>query len=174
MASTFTSFASQITFAANKAMSYIMNTNAVNVVKVRKIAVKNNQTSSVTGVICQLELRKYSTALTFTGNTSITPTSLDSANTALTGTITAGSATTIATGTLLGTLDRMFWSSDEPAISTATNDELQCLNGLTTLYEWIPHSDVQPITLRENQALVVFNTTGAAGLLDTIITFTVE
>jgi hypothetical protein len=175
MADTWNLFCSQVAFAASKPMCYIKNADATLVVKIRRIRVRNNQTGAVTGVVCQLELRKYNTSFTPGTNVPVTPTKLDSSIAgAMDADITMGNATSISAGTLEGTLDRMFWSSDEPSISTATNDELQVLSGLTTLYEWIPHSDVQPLTLRQNETMVVFNTTGAAGLLDTIVEFTVE
>jgi hypothetical protein len=71
---------------------------------------------------------------------------------------------------------RVFWSSDEPAASAATNDELQNYVPLNTIYEWQPHSDVQPITIRNGQCLLLFNvTTGTpAGTMDIYITFTKE
>jgi hypothetical protein len=77
-------------------------------------------------------------------------------------------------GTLTGVSKRVFWSSDEPAISSATSDELECVLPLNVIYEWQPHSDIQPITLRNGQGLVLFNVTGAAGLVDVYVEYTKE
>ena len=170
MAQTFNAHFSGVAFAATKNMASIINQHATEVLKIRKIYLVNAQTAAVTGVVCSIELRKYSAA-TLTGPTAITPTSLDSTNTAPT-TAVYGHAGTI--GGTPATLRRIIWSSDEAAVSAATSDELENFLPLNVLYEWQPHSDVQPITLRQNESVMVYNVSGAAGLLDVVIEFTKE
>ena len=170
MASTFNAFYGGVAFAATKNMAAVLNGHATEVIKIRRITLFNSQTSAVTGVVCQIELRTY-TSGTLTTPTSVTPTSYDSTNAAAT-TLTTAHAGTI--GGTASTLRRIIWSSDEAAASTATSDELENLPPLNVLYEWQPHSDVQPITLRQNQMVMVYNVSGAAGLLDVAIEYTVE
>lgn len=172
MAQTFTAYFNGIAFAAGKAMAALLNTHASELIKIRQVGLLNAQTAAVTGVLCQLEMRWYPATATYTGSTAVTPVSHDSTNTAA-GALTCGHNGT-AGGSTPVVLRRIFWSSDEAAISAATSDELETYVPLNTIYEWQPHSDIQPITLRQNQMLTLHNTTGAAGLLDVWITFTKE
>jgi hypothetical protein len=170
MAQTFNAYYGAVAFAATKNMAAILNGHATEVLKIRRITLCNAQTAAVTGVVCSIELRRYTTG-TLTGPTAITPTSYDTTNTAPT-TATYGHAGTI--GGTSATLRRIIWSSDEAAVSSATSDELENFPALNVLYEWQPHSDVQPITLRQNEMIMVYNVSGAAGLLDVWIEFTKE
>lgn len=173
MAQTFTAYYSAVTFAASKNMGAILNGHATEVLKIRRVGLLNAQTAAVVGVLCQLEMRAYQTGSPgLTAPTAVTPTSHDTTNTAPT-TATYGHAGTIA-GTPL-TLRRVFWSSDEAAISTATSDELETFVPLNIIFDaGYGDSNVQPLTLRQTQMAMVFNTTGAVGLLDTWIEFTKE
>lgn len=173
MAQTFTAYYPAVAFAANKNMAGIINGHASEILKIRRIGLLNTQTAAVTGVICQLEVRLYTGTPSLAGNTGVTPTSHDSTNSAPT-TATYGHAGTVA-GTLAGTFRRVFWSSDEPAISTATSDELECFVPFNIIFDaGYGDTNVQPLTLRQNEMVLVFNTTGAAGTLDTWIEFTKE
>jgi hypothetical protein len=70
-------------------------------------------------------------------------------------------------------LRRIYWSSDEPAISSATSDELECFVPLNVIWDaGYGDSGVQRLTLRTDQGVVLYNTVGAAGLLDSWIEFT--
>lgn len=173
MAQTFTAYYSGVAFAASKNMAAVLNGHATEVLKIRRVGLLNAQTAAVTGVLCQLEMRGYFAGSPgLTTPTAVTPTSHDTNNTAPT-TATYGHAGTIA-GTAT-TFRRVFWSSDEAAISTATIDELETFVPLNTIFDaGYGDSNVQPMTLRQNQMALVFNTTGAAGLLDTWIEFTKE
>ena len=163
MAQTFTAYYSGIAFAASKNMAAVLNSHATEVLKIRRVGLLNAQTAAVTGVLCQLEMRGYFAGSPgLTTPTAVTPTSHDTTNTAPT-TATYGHAGTI------------FWSSDEAAISTATIDELETFVPLNIIFDaGYGDSNVQPLTLRQTQMALVFNTTGAAGLLDTWIEFTKE
>lgn len=167
MANTSTSYFSGIAFAASKNMGAILNQHATELIKIRRIGYLNAQTAAVTGVLCQLEVRAYQAGSpNLTGSTAITPVQHDTTNTPFT-TAVVGHAGTIA-GTPL-TLRRVFWSSDEAAISTASNDELETYVPLNIVFDagYGDSTNVQPLTLRQNQMCLNFNTTGAAGLLDT-------
>lgn len=173
MAQTFTCYYSGVAFAASKNMGAVLNSHASEILKIRRVGLLNAQTAAVTGVLCQLEMRAYQTGSPgLTAPTAVTPISHDTTNTAP-ATATYGHAGTIA-GTAL-TLRRVFWSSDEAAISTATSDELETFVPLNIIFDaGYGDSNVQPLTLRQTQMALVFNTTGAAGLLDTWIEFTKE
>lgn len=167
---TFNAHFPAVAFAASKNMAALLNTHASEVIKIRRITLLNPQTAAVTGVVCQIDLRHYISG-TLTSPTAITPTSYDSTNTSP-ASLTVGHAGTI--GGTARTLRRILWSSDEAAVSSATSDELENFVPLNVLYEWQPHSDVQPITLRQNEMIMVFNVSGAAGLLDVVIEYTKE
>ena len=173
MAQSFTAYYSGVTFAASKNMAAVLNTHASEILRIRRVGLLNAQTAAVTGVICQLEMRGYfSGSPGLTSPTAVTPTSHDSTNTA------PASATYGHAGTIAGTATtfrRVFWSSDEAAISSGTLDELETIVPLNIIFDaGYGDSNVQPLTLRQNQMALVFNTTGAAGLLDTWIEFTKE
>ena len=170
MAQTFNACFQGVAFAATKNMGALLNTHASEVIKIRRVTLTNPQTAAVTGVVCQMELRKYASG-TLTTPTAVTPTSYDSTNTS------PASLTVAHAGTIGGTpstLRRFIWSSDEAAVSSATSDELENFIPLNVVYEWQPHSDVQPITLRQNEMFMVYNVSGAAGLLDVVIEYTKE
>jgi len=173
MAETFTAYFSGITFAASKVMAGFLNTHATEIIKIRRVGLLNAQTAAVTGVICQLELRWYPATMTLTGGTTVTPTKHDSTNTSPASlTISHNSTPGGSTGEVVR---RVWWSSDEPAISTGTVDEMEANVPLNVVFDpGYGDSNVQPLTLRQNQGFVVFNTTGAAGLLDTWVEFTRE
>lgn len=171
MAQTWTAYFPGIAFAATKNMAAVLNTHATEVIKIRRIGLLNSQTVGVTGVLCSIEVRKY-TGASLTTPTAVTPTTHDSTNTGPSG-ITVGHAGTIA-GTP-ATLRRIFWSSDEAAISTATSDELETYVPLNIVFDaGYGDSNVQPLTLRQNEMAMVYNVSGAAGLLDVWIEYTKE
>ena len=173
MAETFTAYFSAVSFAAGKAMAAILNSHATEVLKARRIGLLNAQTASVTGVLCQMELRAYGATATYTGSTAAAITSHDSTNTAPSS-YTAGYAGTPG-GSTPTVLRRIFWSSDEAAISAATSDELETYVPLNIIFDaGYGDSNVQPLTRRQNEMVCLYNTTGAAGLLDTWIEFTKE
>jgi|GEM_PF-3591692 len=174
MAQTWTAYYSGVAFAASKNMAAVLNSHASEVLKIRRAGLLNAQTAAVTGVLCQIEARTYQTGSPgLTAPTAITPTSHDTTNTAP-ASATYGHAGTIA-GTAL-TLRRVFWSSDEAAISAATSDELETYVPLNIIFDagYGDSTNVQPLALRQNQMYMHFNTTGAAGLLDSWIEFTKE
>lgn len=170
MAETFAGYYAGVAFAATKNMAALINQHATEKLKIREIALSNAQTAGVTGVVCSMELRHYVSG-TLTTPTNGTLFEFDSANTAPTTYVLAYAGTIGGTPTSWWS---WIWSSDEAAASSATSDELECFTPLNIVYSWIPHSDVQPWTLNQNDMAMVYNVSGAAGLLHTRIIFTKE
>jgi hypothetical protein len=171
MAQTWTAYYSGVAFAATKNMAAVLNQHASEVLRIRRVGLLNAQTAAVTGVLCAIEFRAYFTGSpNLTSPTAVTPVTHDTTNVAPASAV-YGHAGTIA-GTA-STLRRIFWSSDEAAISTATLDELETLVPLNIIWDaGYGDANVQALTLRQNQMAMVFNVSGAAGLLDTWIEFT--
>ena len=171
MAQTFTAYFSGVVFAAGKNMAAVLNQHATEVIKIRRVGLLNAQTVAVTGVLCQLELRLY-TGAGLSAPTAVTPVEHDSTNTLPTTAVYGYAGTPSGTPVVLR---RVFWSSDEAAISTATNDEFETYVPLNIIFDaGYGDANVQPLTLNQNEMVCVYNTTGAAGLLDTWIEFTKE
>jgi hypothetical protein len=170
MANTQTAYFNGIAFAATKNMGAVLNAHATEKIKIRRVGLINAQTAAVTGVACAIELRLY-TGASLSGSTAVTPVKHNS-------TLAAPSSATIGhAGTIGGTpvvLRRVFWSSDEAAISTGTLDEWETLIPMNIIWDAGYYDPtVEPITLNQNEMLMVYNVSGAAGLLDTWIEFTV-
>lgn len=173
MAQTFTAYFPGIAFAAGKAMAGLLNTSGSEVIKIRRIGLLNAQTAAVTGVVCQMELRYYPATATYAGSTTVTSQSHDSTNTA------PASLTVGHNGTPGGSspyvLRRVWWSSDEAAASGATVDEMEANVPLNVIWDaGYGDANVQPLTLRQNEAVVLWNLSGAAGLLDIWVEYTKE
>jgi hypothetical protein len=173
MANTFTLFNQGISFAAGKVMAGIFNEGA-RVLRVRRIGLLNTQTSSVTGVMCQLDVRRYTATATWSGSSAVTPVKHDSNNSALSS-VTAGNSGTPGTSGSTHTFRRVVWSSDEASLSSATADEWECLVPLNIIWDaGYADSNVQPLVIRTDEAVNIYNVSGAAGLLDSWIEFTDE
>jgi hypothetical protein len=156
-------------------MAGVLNHNASQTLAIVRVGFLNTQQVAVTGSATQPEFRIYSgsstNSMTWTGLTAQAPISHDSNNPAM-GSNSIGYAGTPG-GPTARTLRRIFWSSDEPAISTATSDELECYVPLNIIWDaGYGDSGVQRLTLRTDQGAVVYNTVGASGILDTWIEFT--
>jgi hypothetical protein len=170
MANTWTLWVQARSWAAGACMAGIMN-GGTRVLKIRRVGFINNQTVAVTGVITAGELRYYTSA-TWTP-TSVTPIAHDSTNGALSS-VSAGYAGTPG-GTGPTVLRRYTWSSDEPKLTTAQNNEWETLIPLNIIWDaGYGDSNVQPLTLRQNESFIIWNVTGAAGLVDIWIEFTDE
>lgn len=135
------------------------------VLRLARLGMLNNQTAAVTGVACLLEIRKGGTAMTWATPTAVTPITHDSTNSALSS-VTAGHAGTLG-GTAGLAIRRIFWSSDEPSISTATSDELECFVPLNIIWDaGYGDVDVQKLAMRNLESAILYNTTGTAGAAD--------
>ena len=160
-------------FAASTVMAGILNGSTTRTLKIRRIWAFNIQTAAVTGVICQFDLRFRSATAAWASPTSVTPVTHDTGNSALSS-CTAGHAGTPSGGTEY-TFRRFIWSSDEAAASTATSDELECIVPFNLLWDaGYGDVNVQPLTLKQDQMMYIYNVSGAAGLADFAIEFTDE
>ena len=163
MANTWTLNNTGIVFAASKVMSGILNGGA-RVLRIACMGLLNNQTAGVTGVACLMEIRKYPATMTWTP-TAVTPIAHDSTNSALSS-VSAGNSGTPGGSTPV-TLRRIFWSSDEPSISSATSDELECFVPLNVIWDaGYGDAAVQKVAIRTGEGFILYNTTGAVGLVD--------
>lgn len=171
MANTQTVYFSGIAFAATKNMASILNSHATEKIKIRRVGLINAQTANVTGVLCAIQLLRY-TGASLAGSTGVTPVKHDSTDAAPSSVI-IGHA-----GTLGGTpelLRRVFWSSDEAAISTGTLDEWETIIPLNIIWDaGYGDATAEPLVLNQDEMITVYNVSGAAGLLDIWIEFTVE
>jgi len=164
MANSWTGYNQGITFAASKVMMGLFNA-GTRVLRVARAGLLNNQTAGVTGVVCFMEIRRYPATFTWTTPTSVTPVAHDTTNSALSS-VTFGNSGTPG-GSTGAVLRRILWSSDEPAASTATSDELECFVPLNVIWDaGYGDTDVQKLALRQNESLILYSTSGAAGLVD--------
>lgn len=172
MAKTYTASALGIAFASNKSMLAILNAHGTRKVKIYRIWVLNNQTSAVTGVLTTMTVRKLSA---LTGGTAVTPVAHDTSNTS----VDLTSVTCVTNGTATNTSDnawrQIIWSTDEPAVSTATNDEWQCIIPLMLIWDSTGDSNIEPITLNTNEGLSITQPgANTVGVADFFIEFTVS
>jgi hypothetical protein len=169
MANTWTANYQGVAFAATKNMGALLNGGA-RVLRVYRIGALNIQTAAVTGVICLFDVRRYAATAGLTSPTAVTPVSHDSTNAGLTS-VTCGHA-----GTISGTpsvFRRIIWSSDEPKLTTAQNNEWECIVPLNIIWDCgYGDSNCQPLVVRQNEMWMIYNTSGAAGLLDVWVEFT--
>ena len=174
MAKTYTAAATGIAFASQKSMLGLINAHASRDDKIYRAWVLNNQTAAVTGVLTTMHARKLSA---LTGGTTITPVAHDTGNTSFDLT----SVTCVTNGSATETGDTPWktwmWSSDEPAVSTATSDELQCIIPLMTVLDYTGDANIEPITLNQNEGFHLKHTqstTAGSAICDLFIEFTVS
>jgi hypothetical protein len=173
MANTWTLYNAGISFSAGKTMGGILNENASRVLRIRRVGLLNTQTAGVTGQICRIDFIRHTATATWTP-TSVSPMSHDTNNSALSS-VTAGNSGTLATSGSEHTFRRVIWSSDEPALSSATADEWECLVPLNIIFDaGYGDDNVQALALREDEAAEINCNSGTAGLLDSWIEFTDE
>jgi hypothetical protein len=171
MANTWTAYFQGISFGASKNMASILN-GGTRVLRIRRIGFINAQTAAVTGVACYGDIRTYRGTASLAGSTAVTPVAHDSSNSALSS-VTIGHSGT--PGGTASTLRRYFWSSDEAKLSTAQNNELEAFPALNVMWDsGYGDANVQPLVLRQNEMLTIYNNSGAAGLVDIWIEFTDE
>src|SRR5574343_1185249 len=158
------------TVANDKSMLGILNAHATNLVKVWRIWVYPNSTAVTGASMNQFAIRRL-TALT--AGTAVTAIAHDSAN--ATKDLTSVTIVTGGTATASGIYFDWFMSSDEPAVSSATNDEIYCLYPFALGLDLTGDSNIEPIVLRQNQGLDVQSSLNlTVGNYDIIIEFTVE
>lgn len=172
MAKTYTASAIAIAFASNKSLLGVFNAHATRKVKVYRAWQLNNQTVAVTGVITSCALRKISA---LSGGTAVTPVAHDTGNV----TVDLTSVTCVTGGTFTNTSDTAFrvwmWSGDEPAVSSATSDELQCIVPLMCLWDSTGDSNIEPLTCNTTEGFHILQPgANAVGVSDVFIEFTVS
>lgn len=171
MAQTWRALVQGVTFAVNRNMISLLNA-GTNVLRVTRVGFVGTQTAAVGGVVAYGEIRRYAGA-SISGETPLTPVAYDSTNTAL----SSVSASTLGTpdGSSYEVLCSYVWSTDEAAVSGATIDELQTFTFFGTQLDYGYGDDnVQPIVLREDEMIAVYNLSGAVGTADMWIEFTNE
>lgn len=172
MAKTYTAYATGIAFASNKSLLGLFNAHATRKVKIYRVWALNNQTAAVTGVLTSMLLRKISA---LSAGTAVTPVAHDSAN----ATVDLTSVTCVTGGTATNTADnalrQIMWSGDEPAVSSATSDELQCIVPLMCIWDSTGDTNIEPFVLNTNEGLhLVQPGANAVGILDIAFEFTVS
>jgi hypothetical protein len=172
MAKTYTASAIGVAFASNKSLLGILNAHASRKVRIYRVWVLNNQTAAVTGVLTSMSVRKLSA---LTGGTAVTPVQHNTGNAA----VDLTSVTCVTNGTATQTGDNalrvVMWSGDEPAVSSASSDEFQCIVPLMCIWDSTGDSNIEPITLNQNEGVhVVQPGSNAVGILDVFIEFTVD
>lgn len=167
---TFTACATSVVIGNNKSMFSITNaTGSGVVIKVYEIYITNVQTTAVTGVIGNFELRRI---VSHSAGTLVTSEEMDT-NNVLNANVTARTGSTVATeSTTL--LWRVLYSTDEWGAGTLDVEANDHAN--QALFPvWMTSANTQPITLRENQGLTVkFATNSTAGSFDILVKFTQE
>lgn len=171
MAATYTESALAVAFGNGKSMASIFNGAGSGVVlRIYRIWVLNNQTAAVTGVLTTWALRRTSAQ---TGGTAIACTKHDSTSAAIVAQVLPATGAT-CTNTADIAYRQWMWSNDEPAASTATSDEMECIVPLNCVWDSTGDSNIEPIVLRESQGINVQHTgTSVVGIADIFIEFTV-
>lgn len=171
MAKTYTASAIGIAFASNKSLLGMFTAHASRPLKLYRLWMLNNQTAGVTGVLSSCALRRISA---LSGGTAITPVQHDSANTA----VDLTSVTVNTNGTFTNTADTQMriwmWSTDEPAVSGATSDELQCIVPLNCVWDSTGDTNIEPLTCNQDQGVHCLQPgSNAVGITDVFAEFTI-
>jgi hypothetical protein len=172
MAKTYTASAIGIAFASNKSLLGLFNAHASRKARIYRVWQLNNQTTGVTGVLTSCALRKISA---LSGGVAITPVQHNSGNT----TVDLTSITCNTGGTFTNTADSQLrvwmWSGDEPAVSSATSDEFECIIPLMCLWDSTGDSNIEPLTLNTTEGFHVLQPgANAVGVSDIFMEFTVD
>lgn len=168
---TFTVYGPAVAYNTSKSLVDLTNGDATKIAKLFRLWLLNNQTSAVTGVVLLLLFRRLTAASS--GGTSLTPIQHDTGGTALDGDITTGTGRTVTAGS---TFRRVMVSSDEPTVSGASWDELECIVPFSVLWDsGYGDSNVAPMTFRQNQGFdLQQSTTSTVGTSDIHYEFTQE
>jgi hypothetical protein len=89
------------------------------------------------------------------------------------------SITAAAGGTATNTADAQFriwmWSGDEPAVSSATSDEFQCIVPLMCIWDSTGDANIEPLVANQNQGYhIVQPGANAVGVVDLFMEFTIS
>ena len=175
MADTWWAYGNPTLNATPKYMMAIRNAGA-KVLKIQRIMFMNYSVGAVTGILAAGNIDRYTGSTSVTAGTTVTPVAKDGNNTAL-DTVTIVHSPTAVGGTP-ATFRRWLWSTDEPAVSTVTLDELQAITGGWVMWDvGYDNANLQPLTIRNGEMLLVQATaysSTAAGVVDIYIEFTSE
>jgi hypothetical protein len=172
MAKTYTSAAIGVAFASNKSLLGLFNAHASRALKLYRVWMLNNQTAAVTGVLSSCAIRRISA---LSGGTAITPVAHDTSNTG----VDLTSVTCNTNGAFTNTADNQFriwmWSTDEPAVSSATSDELQCIVPLACVWDSTGDTNIEPLTSMQNQGVHILQPgSNTVGIVDVFAEFTIS
>jgi hypothetical protein len=170
MAQTYTAAAIGVAFGNNKSMLGIFNgSGSGRILRIFRVWVLNNQTAGVTGVLTTWELKRSSAQ---SAGTAITPTKHDTNSESMPAQVAIATGATV-TQTSDVALRAWVWSNDEPAASSATSDELECLVPLNCVWDSTGDSNIEPIVLREGQGLDVRHSgSTTVGICDVFVEYT--
>lgn len=170
MTATYRASAIGTAYAANKSLLTVFNgSGSGQIIRIKRIWHLNNQTSAVTGVLTSLEVRRISAS---SGGTAITAVKHDTSSSNIPAQVLISTG---ATDTLTGDLAymRYMYSNDEPAASSLTNDETECVPILACVFDVTGDSDIESIVLRSGEGLCLRHTgSSAVGITDVIFEFT--
>lgn len=171
MAQTYTAGFLAVAFGNNKSMAALFNgAGSGRIIRVKRIWVLNNQTAGVTGVLTTFALKRSSAQ---SAGTAVTPTKHDTASENMPAQVAVAAGATV-TQTADVAYRTWVWSNDEPAASSGTSDEFECLVPLVCVFDAATgDADVEPIVLREGQGLDVRHTgSSTVGVCDIFVEFT--
>jgi chitinase len=171
MANKYTVASIGATFVPLKNMITLYNgTGSGLILKVWKIWMLNNQSAAVTGVLSTLSLRLLTATA---GGAALTPLKHNSTISNLPSQVIAAEGATNLTTSIFR---RIIWSTDEPAATASSMDEVEIIpnwNVIWDTYMW--QTVVEPIVLNEGQGLcLVFETSSSVGVADFFMEFTAE
>lgn len=157
------------TFANNKSMAAIFNgSGSGRIVRIQRVWMLNNQTAGVTGVLTTMNIRRTTAQ---SAGTAVVPVKHDTASATLPAQVLVATGATV---TLTGVeLRRWMWSNDEPAVSSGTSDEFECLVPLNLVWDATGDSDIEPLVLREGEGVSIHHPgSTAVGICDIFVEFT--
>lgn len=170
MAQTYTLAAIGATFGNNKSMLGVFNgSGSGRIVRVYRVWVLNNQTSAVTGVLTTWAIRRTSAQ---SGGTALTPVKHDTTSENFPAQVAVATGATV-TLTSDAPFRTFMWSNDEPAVSSAVSDELECIVPLMCMWDSTGDPNLEPIVLREGQGVSIHHTgSTTVGLVDIFVEVT--
>ena len=171
MAQTYTAVFSGVTFGNNKSMAGIFNgVGSGRVLRVKRVWVLNNQTAAVTGVLTTWAMRRSSAQ---SAGTAITPVKHDTTSENMPAQVLCATGATV-TSVAADNFRTFVWSNDEPAASSGTSDEFECLVPFNCVWDAATgDADLEPMVLREGQGIDMRHTgSSVVGVVDLFIEFT--
>lgn len=167
---TFHVLAENTAIGNNKSMISLVNAGGSSVVlRIRDIRIVNNQTTAITGVMADFQLRRITG---HSSGTSLTPLAHDTTDN-LNGSVTASTGATVS-GETSANLRHWKWSSDEWGVGSSDVESFDhTINSLIPMYGQSPKT--KAITLRAGEGITIKQITNStAGAFDVTVLFTQE